>query len=65
MLELIKNDEVTFGADGNAKPRRKRFLKDVKQGIVPQTIWKHDDVGHTQDAKQGLNKILKWRYFHF
>ncbi|MDP1545572.1 MAG: site-specific DNA-methyltransferase [Anaerolineales bacterium] len=58
ILELIKNNEVTFGADGNAKPRRKRFLKDVKQGIVPQTIWKHDDVGHTQDAKQGLNKIF-------
>lgn len=58
MLELIKNNEITFGKDGNAKPRRKRFLQDVKQGIVPQTIWKHDEVGHTQDAKQGLKRIL-------
>lgn len=58
MLELIKNNEVTFGADGNAKPRRKRFLSEVKQGIVPQTIWKHDEVGHTQEAKQHLNKIF-------
>jgi adenine-specific DNA-methyltransferase len=58
MLELISNNEITFGSDGNAKPRRKRFLTDVKKGIVAQTIWKHDEVGHTQDAKQGLNKIF-------
>lgn len=59
MNDLIKNNEVFFGADGNAKPRRKRFLKDVKQGIVAQTIWKHSDVGHTQEAKQNLNKLFE------
>lgn len=58
MLQLISNKEVTFGADGNSKPRRKRFLSEVKQGIIPQTIWKHEEVGHTQDAKQGLNKLF-------
>ena len=58
MLELIKNNEVTFGTDGNSKPRRKRFLSDVKQGIIPQTIWKHEEVGHTQEAKQMINKIF-------
>jgi len=58
MLELIKNNEVTFGSDGNAKPRRKRFLSEVKQGVIPQTIWKHEEVGHTQEAKQMLNKIF-------
>ncbi len=58
MKELIQNGEIIFGSDGNAKPRRKRFLKDVKQGIVSQTIWKHEEVGHTQEAKQLLNKIF-------
>ncbi len=58
MLEMIRNNEVTFGKDGNSKPRRKRFLKDVKQGVVPQTIWKHSEVGHTQEAKQNLNKLF-------
>lgn len=56
--DLIKNGEIMFGSDGNAKPRRKRFLKDVKQGVVPQTIWKHSEVGHTQSAKQNLNKLF-------
>jgi adenine-specific DNA-methyltransferase len=58
MKELITNNEVFFGKDGSAKPRRKRFLKEVKDGIVAQTIWKHHDVGHTQEAKQQLNKIF-------
>ncbi|WP_339622528.1 site-specific DNA-methyltransferase [uncultured Winogradskyella sp.] len=58
MLELIANNEVSFGSNGTAKPRRKRFLKDVKDGIVAQTIWKHEEVGHTQEAKQSLKRIL-------
>lgn len=56
--ELNANGEIVYGSDGNAKPRRKRFLKDVKQGVVPQTIWKHTEVGHTQSAKQNLNKLF-------
>ncbi len=58
MLQLIENKEVYFGVKGDSKPRRKRFLKDVKQGMIPQTIWKHDEVGHTQEAKQMLKSIL-------
>ena len=58
MRILIKNNEVWFGKNANAKPRRKRFLSDVKQSVKIQTIWKHEDVGHTQEAKQSLKKIL-------
>ena len=35
-------------------PRLKRFLSEVKQGIVPQTLWMYEDVGHTQEAKKEL-----------
>jgi adenine-specific DNA-methyltransferase len=58
MKILIENNEVWFGKKGDSKPRRKRFYTDVKQGVCPQTIWKHDEVGHTQEAKQLLKKIL-------
>lgn len=58
MLALIANNEVWFGSNGDSKPRRKRFLSDVKEGICPQTIWKHTEVGHTQEAKQLLKRIL-------
>lgn len=57
-LELNKNGEIWWGADGNNQPRFKRYLKDVKQGKVPQTIWLNQDVGHTQDAKKELLQIL-------
>jgi adenine-specific DNA-methyltransferase len=33
-------------------PRLKRFLTDVQRGVVPQTIWLHDEVGNTQEAKK-------------
>ena len=39
-------------------PRLKRFLTEVKQGLVPQTLWTHKNVGHTQDAKKELLSIL-------
>ena len=58
MNQLIANNDVYFGTKGDAKPRTKRFLTDVKQGMIPQTIWKHDEVGHTQEAKQMLKAIL-------
>ncbi|HRG74203.1 MAG TPA: site-specific DNA-methyltransferase [Leptospiraceae bacterium] len=50
--ELVKDNRIWFGADGNNVPRIKRFLSDVKQGITSMTIWNHEDVGHTQEAKQ-------------
>jgi adenine-specific DNA-methyltransferase len=58
ILELIANNEVFFGKDGNAKPRRKRFLKDVQEGFVPETIWKHEECGHTQEATKEVKLIF-------
>ena len=54
---LVNNHRIWFGEDGNNVPRVKRFLSEVKQGITPLTVWLHEDVGHTQSATQGLNKI--------
>ena len=39
-------------------PRLKRYLSGVKKGVVPQTLWLHSDVGHTQDAKKELVSVL-------
>lgn len=51
---LVDENRIWFGKDGNGVPRIKRFLTDVKQGIVAQTIWRHEDVGHTQEAKKEI-----------
>jgi site-specific DNA-methyltransferase (adenine-specific)/adenine-specific DNA-methyltransferase len=39
-------------------PRLKRYLSDVKDGVVPQTMWFYKDVGHTQEAKKELLELV-------
>jgi adenine-specific DNA-methyltransferase len=56
--ELDKDKRIWWGKDGNNIPALKRFLSEVRQGVVPQTLWTYDEVGHTQDAKKQLNEIL-------
>ena len=50
-FELLKNDLIYFGKDGNAVPSRKQFLKDI-EGVVPWTWWPHEEAGHTDEAKR-------------
>lgn len=58
--EFDRDGRIYWGEDGNNMPRLKRFLSEVKDGRVPQTIWKYDEVGHTQDAKKQLLSILNF-----
>jgi site-specific DNA-methyltransferase (adenine-specific)/adenine-specific DNA-methyltransferase len=52
--ELDRDRRVWWGKGGNNVPRLKRFLSEVKEGVVPETIWPHGDVGNTQEAKKEL-----------
>jgi len=49
--ELIDDNRVWFGKDGNNVPRLKRFITDVKDGLTPVSMWFHNDVGHNQEAR--------------
>ena len=51
-LELLDDNRIWFGSDGNGVPRIKRFLSEVQQGMVPISIFYYPDVGHTQEAKE-------------
>lgn len=55
--ELVDDNRIWFGKDGNGVPRVKRFLSDVQDGIVPLTIWTHQEVGHNQDAKKEVKEF--------
>lgn len=61
--ELVNDNRVWFGTEGGNVPRLKRFLSDVKDGQTPLTIWTHSEVGHNQEAKQELNKLLETDLF--
>ena len=50
--EMNADNRIWWGADGNNTPRIKRFLSEVKQGVVPQTLWMNTEVGNTQEAKK-------------
>lgn len=50
--ELIDDNRIYFGTDGNNVPRYKRFLTEVQDGLVPLTIWFKDEVGDNQEAKK-------------
>ncbi|MDI3548058.1 MAG: adenine-specific DNA-methyltransferase [Halanaerobiales bacterium] len=56
--ELVEDNRIWFGEDGNNVPRLKRFLSEVKDGVTPLTIWTHNEVGHNQEAKQELKSLL-------
>lgn len=56
--DLVDDHRIWWGADGGNVPRLKRFLSEVKEGVVPQTIWFHQDVGNTQEAKKEVLAIL-------
>jgi adenine-specific DNA-methyltransferase len=50
--KMIADNRLWFGKDGKGVPRIKRFLSEVKDGIIPQSIFFHDQVGNTQEAKK-------------
>ena len=48
--ELIRTGQVWFGNDGSAKPRRKRYLSEVSDGVVPETMCFIKTAGTTKRA---------------
>ena len=51
--ENIREGRLWWGKDGEKdKPRLKVYLKDVGEGVVPDTLWLRTDAGDNQDAKR-------------
>ncbi|MCB0080592.1 MAG: site-specific DNA-methyltransferase, partial [Caldilineaceae bacterium] len=57
LQELDADNRIWWGENGDNVPSIKRFLSEVKDGIVPQTLWTYQEVGHTQEAKKELLQI--------
>ena len=55
----IDEGRVFFGKDGKGRPQLKRYLSEVKQGVVPLTIWGYDEVGHTDSARKLIKDIFE------
>ena len=56
--ELDREGRIWWGRNGNNVPAPKIYLDEVKQGVVPQTFWNYEDVGHTQVAKKEIVSLF-------
>lgn len=52
LKELLRDDRIWFGSNGNNTPRLKRFLSEVQDGVVAKTIWPRSEAGDNQEAKR-------------
>ena len=58
--KLDQDNRIWWGPDKDSMPAQKRFLSEVKDGVVPQTLWKYTEVGHTQEAKKELLEFVSF-----
>jgi adenine-specific DNA-methyltransferase len=56
--ELVKENRIWFGEDGSNVPRIKKFLTEVKDGVIPRPIWLYSEVGSNDDAKRIIKDIF-------
>ena len=56
-LKLVRDNRIWFGKNGNNVPRKKTFLSEVQDGVVPMTTWGYKEVGSNQDAKKEVKAI--------
>ena len=57
-LEMVNDDRIWFGESGGNAPRVKKFLSEVQAGLVPSTLWLHQEVGTNGRAKSELVELF-------
>ena len=56
IAKLLANDEIYFGEDGRGKPKLKRFLSEVKDGVTYPSIW--DFVPLNTNGSAEMNELF-------
>lgn len=62
-LQLVADNRIWFGKNGDSRPRQKRFLSEMA-GVNSWSWWSNSEVGHNQEAKKenialfGTDKIF-------
>ena len=56
--EMVADNRIWFGKEGNNAPRVKKFLSEVKGGVVSTTLWTRDECGDNQEAKREIKALF-------
>ena len=56
-LRLKQAGRIYFGKDGSSQPSVIRYLDEVK-GFIPWTWWPSDEVGHTDESRKEIRRLL-------
>ena len=56
--ELLKDNRIYFGQNGDSVWAPKMFISEVSQGVIPLTLWTYNEVGHSQDATKELKLLF-------
>lgn len=60
LQELLNDGRVWWGADGRAEfPKEKKFLSEVKAGVIPQTWWPYNEFGSTRNANTEMKRVFE------
>lgn len=58
LFALYEDNRLYFGEDGKNKPRLKKFLCDVKDGVISNTLLFASEVSNTQKSKIELQQLF-------
>jgi len=58
LKQMYEDNRIWFGENGKNVPRAKKFLSEVKQGLVSNTLLLNSEVGTSQKAKEDYKKIM-------
>ena len=56
--QMQADERIWWGREGDGIPAQKRFLTDVRGGVVPATLWLHSDAGHNGEAKNEVRALF-------
>ena len=62
--QMVKENRLYWGPEQSyVRPRIKRFLSEIQDGIVPSTWWSFEEVGHNDEAVKETNIIIGKKVF--